>query len=308
MLAASGLPEAPCASRSFTSMRAAIPPGNGIAGCCGEATGSSWTSFITTFSPRVSWTSSFSLSPVLTLSGSSATSGEPASMMMPRDPQRSATRAANVIPGRSRRSGSWRRMSAASTWSRGWTGISTLRMAEAAAGPASRPPGWHDRSRTQGSGAAVDHPGRMERGLYIAAAGMVAEMVRQDQVTNDLANASTPGYKADRSTQQSFNQMLLSNTLTGQPVGTLALGTRIDSVVTDLTQGPIRDTGEPLDFAVQGAGYFAVATPQGVQYTRNGQFALSPQGTLQTALGFQVLGQNGQAIRAGAGGRVNVNQ
>jgi flagellar basal-body rod protein FlgF len=148
----------------------------------------------------------------------------------------------------------------------------------------------------------------MERGLYIAAAGMIAETVRQDQVSNDLANTSTPGYKGDRATQQSFNQMLLSNTLTGQPVGTIALGTRIDSIVTNMTQGALRQTGEPLDFAVQGAGFFAVRTPQGVQYTRNGQFAQSPGGQLQTALGYPVLGQNGQPIQVGPGGRVNPNQ
>ncbi|MEA2467721.1 MAG: flagellar basal-body rod protein FlgF, partial [Thermoleophilaceae bacterium] len=44
----------------------------------------------------------------------------------------------------------------------------------------------------------------MERGLYIAASGMLSEMVRQDQIANDLANASTPGYKSDRATQRSF--------------------------------------------------------------------------------------------------------
>ena len=94
-------------------------------------------------------------------------------------------------------------------------------------------------SASQGTSVTVDHLGRMERGLYIAASGMIAEMVRQDQVSNDLANTSTAGYKGDRATQQSFNQMLLSNTLTGQPVGTMALGTRVDSIVTDMTQGAL---------------------------------------------------------------------
>src|SRR4029450_6333070 len=55
----------------------------------------------------------------------------------------------------------------------------------------------------------------MERGLYIAASGMLAEMVRQDQIANDLANASTPGYKSDRSSQSSFGQMLLENRVSG---------------------------------------------------------------------------------------------
>ena len=50
----------------------------------------------------------------------------------------------------------------------------------------------------------------MDRGLYLAASGMLAEQVRQNQIANDLANASTPGYKSDRTTQQSFGSTLLS--------------------------------------------------------------------------------------------------
>ena len=145
----------------------------------------------------------------------------------------------------------------------------------------------------------------MERGLYIAASGMLAEMVRQDQIANDLANASTPGYKPDRATQRSFAELLLSNQQSGQPIGGLGLGVEIDSIVTDLSPGPIRDTGEPLDLAVEGEGFFAVNTPQGVRYTRNGQFAAAADGTLTTAQGFQVLGQNGQPVRLAADGTVD---
>jgi len=148
----------------------------------------------------------------------------------------------------------------------------------------------------------------MERGLYIAASGMLAEMVRQDQIANDLANASTPGYKADRSTQKSFGDLLLSNTVTGQTVGPLGLGAQIDKIYTDTTPAPLRQTGEPLDFAVQGDGWFSVQTPQGVRYTRNGQFALSPQGTLIDGMGNQVLSQGGAPIRVPAGGQVAPGQ
>jgi flagellar basal-body rod protein FlgG len=145
----------------------------------------------------------------------------------------------------------------------------------------------------------------MERGLYIAASGMLSEMVRQDQIANDLANASTPGYKADRSTQRSFGDILLANSVTGQTVGPLGLGSRIDTITTDLTPAPARDTGEPLDFAVQGEGWFGVQTPQGVRYTRNGQFALSPQGTLIDGMGNQVLGKNGGPLTVPRGGRID---
>ena len=148
----------------------------------------------------------------------------------------------------------------------------------------------------------------MERGLYIAASGMLAEMVRQDQIANDLANASTPGYRPDRATQRSFGDLLLVNTSTGAPVGPLGLGVAIDSVVTDFRPGPLRATGEPLDFAVEGEGFFGVRTPQGVRYTRNGQFSVSAQGTLITAQGYEVLSQGGGPIRVGPGGRVDARQ
>ncbi|MEA2436324.1 MAG: flagellar basal-body rod protein FlgF [Thermoleophilaceae bacterium] len=145
----------------------------------------------------------------------------------------------------------------------------------------------------------------MERGLNSAASGMLAEMVRQDQIANDLANASTPGYKADRATQKSFGDILLANTVDGQTVGPLGLGSRIDSIVTDASPAPARDTGEPLDFAVVGEGWFGVQTPQGTRYTRNGQFAVSPQGTLIDGMGNQVMGKGGGTVTVGKDGKVD---
>src|SRR3954463_15854997 len=148
----------------------------------------------------------------------------------------------------------------------------------------------------------------MERGLYIAASGMLAEMVRQDQIANDLSNASTPGYKADRATQRSFGDILLANTVDGQTVGPLGLGSRIDTIVTDDTPAPPPATGGPPDFAVVGEGWFKVQTPQGTRYTRNGQFALSPAGVLIDGMGNQVMGKGGGPVRAGAGGKVDPTQ
>ena len=112
----------------------------------------------------------------------------------------------------------------------------------------------------QDGAGAVDHPGRMDRGLYIAASGMLAEMVRQDQIANELANASTPGYKADRSAQGGFDELLLRNSRSGAAVGPIGLGVQIEETRTDLAPGAIRDTGNPLDFAVEGEGFFAVRT------------------------------------------------
>jgi flagellar basal-body rod protein FlgG len=144
----------------------------------------------------------------------------------------------------------------------------------------------------------------MERGLYIAASGMMAEQVRQDLIAHDLANASTSGYKPDRVASKSFGEMLLSDTRNGTPVGSLGLGTQIDKQVTDMSSGAIRDTGEPLDFAVEGDGFFTVRTSGGVRYTRDGQFAASARGTLVTASGDDVLGPNGAPVRIGTDGKV----
>ena len=145
----------------------------------------------------------------------------------------------------------------------------------------------------------------MVRGLYIAASGMLAEQRRQDQIANDLANASTPGYKADRSTQRSFGEVLLQNTATGAPVGALGLGVAIEQIVTDLSPAPFRQTGEPLDFAIQGQGFFAVQTPQGARYTRNGQFMASANGTLVTSAGHLVMGRGGGPVRVNQDGSVD---
>jgi flagellar basal-body rod protein FlgG len=146
----------------------------------------------------------------------------------------------------------------------------------------------------------------MERGLYIAAAGMVAEMVRQDQISNDLANAATPGYKSDQAQQRSFKDMLLQNTKTGETVGTLGAGPLITKTVTNLDPEALKSTDEPLDLGIAGPGYFAVQTPQGVRYTRNGSFQAAADGTLTDQLGNKVLGTDRQPVKVKADGTVDV--
>jgi flagellar basal-body rod protein FlgG len=141
----------------------------------------------------------------------------------------------------------------------------------------------------------------MDRGLYIAASGMLAEQIRQDQIANDLANASTPGYKGDRTAQRSFGDLLLANSANGAAVGRQSTAVQVDAIETDFSPRPARETGEPLDFAITGEGFFSVQTAQGVRYTRNGQFSLDPQGRLVTAQGDPVLDTAGRAITAADG-------
>jgi flagellar basal-body rod protein FlgG len=145
----------------------------------------------------------------------------------------------------------------------------------------------------------------MERGLYIAAAGMVAEMVRQDQIANDLANAATPGYKSDQSQQRSFSDLLLQNSKTGETIGKLGQGPLITKTVTDLNPDALKPTQEPLDLAIEGQGYFGVQTAAGVRYTRDGSFQANAQGILCDQQGNTVLGADRKPVKVGADGTVD---
>ena len=145
----------------------------------------------------------------------------------------------------------------------------------------------------------------MERGLYIAASGMVAEMARQDQIANDLANAATPGYKADRSALHAFGELLVTDRPTGAVVGSVNMATRVDRQETDLTSQPVRDTGEPLDMAIVGEGFFTIQTPEGERYTRNGSFTTAPNGTLVDQLGNPVLNRDGGPVQVNQDGTVD---
>jgi flagellar basal-body rod protein FlgF len=144
----------------------------------------------------------------------------------------------------------------------------------------------------------------MDLGLSIAASGMVAEQVREDQLANDLSNASTPGYKPTEDVQSAFGSMLLANSTTGQTLGSVDTDTQITSQSPNLTSAPFETTNEPLDFAVAGSGFFAVKTAQGVRYTRDGQFTESAQGDLTDASGNNVLSQSGAPIKVAADGTV----
>jgi flagellar basal-body rod protein FlgF len=80
---------------------------------------------------------------------------------------------------------------------------------------------------------------------------------------------------------------------------------QVTGVVTDFTPQALKETSEPLDFAITGNGFFAVQTAQGTRYTRNGQFSTDTQGRLTAATGEPVLGRDGKAVKVGADGKVD---
>jgi flagellar basal-body rod protein FlgG len=143
----------------------------------------------------------------------------------------------------------------------------------------------------------------MDRSLYIMASGMLTELARQDRIANDLANAATPGYKRTVATQHAFGDVLLESRRTNALLGDVGFGVEEAGTHVDLTQGALRPTDEPLDLALDGDGFFAVSTANGVRYTRDGQFRVDASGKLVTAVGDTVLGRNGGAIVVGAGAK-----
>lgn len=135
----------------------------------------------------------------------------------------------------------------------------------------------------------------MNTGLYAACAGLLARTQALDLAANNLANVNTGGYKAQ---VPSFGSVLAgTGTLRNaafQPVSEFGVlsQSRIDSL-----QGPLDRTGNDLDFAIQGNGYFALQNPQGGRlYTRSGAFHVDAKGQLSTADGSLVLGTQGPIL------------
>jgi flagellar basal-body rod protein FlgF len=128
-----------------------------------------------------------------------------------------------------------------------------------------------------------------------AASGMKARMESLELLANNLANVETGGFKADRE----FYSLYSSLDATPDPqTGDRTTLPVIESHWTDLAQGDFRVTGNPLDFAIDGDGLFAVQTPRGVRYTRNGSFRVSSTGVLTTT--------DGSTVRARGGGQITV--
>lgn len=136
----------------------------------------------------------------------------------------------------------------------------------------------------------------MIRGIYTGASGMVAEAMRTDVISNNLANANTAGFKKDVAITKDFASMLITRINDGADapvIGSLGLGVTVDEVATVHSAGMVRNTGNDFDVAIEGKGFFTVETPQGVRYTRNGTFAKNIQGELITNEGYRVMGQAG---------------
>ncbi|MDW8106823.1 MAG: flagellar hook-basal body protein [Armatimonadota bacterium] len=150
----------------------------------------------------------------------------------------------------------------------------------------------------------------MLRGLYVAAEGMAARQRAQDAIANNLANLNTTGFKSDRPVFTTVYERLLYRVegTRSQPIGTLSAGAIVRELYTDLQAGALLTTGSPLDLAIDGVGFFAIQTPQGIRYTRNGAFQLNAQRTLTTREGYPVLSVNNQPIQIPQAAEIRIDE
>jgi flagellar basal-body rod protein FlgF len=147
----------------------------------------------------------------------------------------------------------------------------------------------------------------MDRGIYPILSGALAHERRMQIFANNMANVNTSGFKQD---EQAFKAMFprphapipgvgygvgLTQQIMARPLGPAERVFAAPHIMkTTFEPGRIRLTGNPLDLAIQGNGFFEVKTPQGDRYSRNGMFLLDQQRRLVTNLGYPVMGVKGE--------------
>lgn len=135
---------------------------------------------------------------------------------------------------------------------------------------------------------------------------MLAHALRHEAAAGNLANAQTPGYRAQRVVLTPFARLLAARLPDGAGLGALDYGVAAAASPLDPAAGPLRETGRGLDVALEGEGFLAVATPEGERYTRDGRLGVDADGWLVDVAGRRVLGEAGP-IRLPAGREVAID-
>ena len=131
----------------------------------------------------------------------------------------------------------------------------------------------------------------MAGSYYVALSGMRTRLDSLDRLASDIANVSTAGYKAERGTTAESNRPAFGDALQA------AIDVSGGVTKVDMRGGAIAPTGRDLDFAIDGPGFFAVTTPAGERYTRDGRFARRVDGVLTTAAGDVVQSATGGPLK-----------
>ncbi|WP_448506208.1 flagellar basal-body rod protein FlgG [Immundisolibacter sp.] len=159
----------------------------------------------------------------------------------------------------------------------------------------------------------------MNQALWIAKTGLDAQQTRMEVVSNNIANVNTTGFKRERAVfedllYQNISQVGASSTQDTQLPSGFSIGTGVRVVATEKlhSQGNLTNTGNPLDMAVQGKGFFQVLMPDGsLAYTRDGSFQVNQDGQLVTSSGYQVqpaitVPEGAQSVTVGSDGTISV--
>ncbi len=141
----------------------------------------------------------------------------------------------------------------------------------------------------------------MFKGFYNLTSGMLTQGRKLDVISNNMTNVATTGFKADRFTSSTFQETMwrrvgnMDRKYTD--LGEQSFITAPSQLYTDFTQGVPEETGLPLDFCIEGEGFFSVQTEDGRVYTRSGSFSLDDEGYLCLPSQGRVLSSTGQEIR-----------
>jgi flagellar basal-body rod protein FlgF len=136
--------------------------------------------------------------------------------------------------------------------------------------------------------------------FYVTVAGKYVNEKKLDMIANNLANSLTAGFKASRTV---FGMVSTTGDGTGSQALLKSAYVKLSDSYIDFSDAPIIESGAPLDVAIMGSGFFSVSTPDGTQYTRNGQFKLDNAGRLVTMTGDPVMGKGGEITINVTGGQ-----
>jgi flagellar basal-body rod protein FlgF len=134
----------------------------------------------------------------------------------------------------------------------------------------------------------------MIRGIYNAATALEAAQQNQEVVSENLANATVPGYRRHGLVFEAVQQQVEATSKA--PAGPDTLGTRMARDYSGFDAGPLQNTGSPFDLAIDGSGFFVLQGPNGPLYTRNGTFKINAEGQLQSQDGLPVNGVGGPLV------------
>jgi flagellar basal-body rod protein FlgF len=164
---------------------------------------------------------------------------------------------------------------------------------------------WHGDCKALARRTRKDPLGAMDNSLLVSLSQQLASYRAMDVIANNIANAATPGFKREAAKFEEY--VTMTRPAEGQ-TGMQAVSFVKDAgVMRDSAQGNLQQTGATYDVAISGSGYFAVQTPTGMRYTRDGHFSLDANGNLVTSLGYQVQGDGGAITIAPTDGDINIS-